>query len=463
MILTLDEAARYAGGRLEGARRAEVRGYSIDSRTIRSGELFIAIRGPRFDGHAFVAEAAARGAAGAVVSGDVSPEPGLPLIRVGATLESLHALARAVRRRWGGPLIGVTGSIGKTTTKEMIAAVLGRRGRVLRSKGNLNNAYGLPLCLLGLEPHHDVAVVEMGMSAGGEIRSLASIAEPNEGVITNVHPVHLEFFASVDAIADAKAELLDGLVGESRAYLNNDDARVRGMASRFAGEIVTWGVGPEAAFRACRIEDRGTEGTSFTVRHRNHEADFVLPLLGTHNVRNAIASISVGVTHGIGWRDAAEAMKSMRPAAMRGSVVKFREGFSLIDDSYNSNPRALGDMIRLLGSMRGYRRRILVAGGMLELGQDGRRLHAGCGRDAVEAGVDLIIGVGSEAEALVDGARDAGADPARLRRARDAVEAGGLLAEEVRRGDLILLKGSRGIKLERTLDALRGAFSTVES
>ncbi len=463
MNLTLDEVARHTGGRLEGATRAEVLGYSIDSRSIRPGELFFAIRGPRFDGHAFVAEAAARGAAGAVVSGDVSPPKGWPLIRVGATLEALHALARAVRRRWGGLVIGVTGSIGKTTTKEMIADLLGKRGRVLRTTGNLNNAYGLPLCLLRLEPQHDVAVLEMGMSAAGEIRALASIAEPNEGVITNVHPVHLEFFASVDAIADAKAELLAGLTGERRAYLNNDDPRVRGMASRFDGEIVTWGAGPDAAFRAHRIEERGTEGTSFTVRHRRHEADFVLPLLGTHNVGNAIAAISVAVTHGLGWRDAAEAVKNMRPAAMRGSVVKFREGFSLIDDSYNSNPRALGDMIRLLGSTPGYDRRILVAGGMLELGDDGRRLHAGCGRDAVEAGVDLIIGVGSEAEALVDGARDAGADPARLRRARDADEAGGLLAEEVRRGDLILLKGSRGMKLERTLNALRGAFTTVES
>ena len=463
MNFRLEEIADHVAGELDRSETTRVRGYSIDSRSIKQGELFFAVRGPNFDGHDFVREAAGRGASGAVVAAGFRGGDDLPLIRVGSPPDALGSLARAVRRAWGGPLVAVTGSIGKTTTKEMISTVLGERRMVLRSVGNMNNEYGLPLCLLRAEKYHDFAVLEMGMSATGEIQKLAAIAEPNEGVITNVNPVHLEFFKSIGEIAQTKAELLEGLTGgERRAYLNNDDSRVRAMSRRFDGEIVTYGVRSVAAFRVTRIENLGLEGTDFTVRHGRREVNFVLPMLGAHNVSNVVAAISVGVTHGISWDEARLAVEKMAPEKMRGTVVNFREGFALIDDSYNSSPKALTEMTKLLGQFSGFGRKILVAGEMLELGATSGKLHAACGKEAVKAGIELIVGVGDGARALVDGAAEAGADPAGLLFARDSIEAGDLLTQTLRKGDLVLLKGSRGVHLEQVLDTLRLSFSSLE-
>src|SRR6516162_4391586 len=397
MNLTLEEINKAVGGTAaieRGQGNVKVRGYSIDSRTINPGELFFAIKGPRFDSHQFVEQAFQKKAAAVVVeerglkpatteSADVVAGFGpRPMIRVNSTLEALQTLARDVRRRWGMTIIGVTGSAGKTTTKEMTAAVLGKKFTVLRSVGNLNNEFGLPLCLLRVERYQNIGVLEMGMSAKGEIRKLASIAEPNEGVVTNVNPVHLEFFKSVDEIAEAKAELIEGLHDPKVAYLNNDDSRVRAMAQRFPGRIVAYGVKSSASFKVQQIQDLGLDGTSFTVRHGNRELQFVLPLLGQHNVANAVAAIAVGTTHEVPYEQIREALAEMKPEKMRGQVVKFREGFAVIDDCYNSNPRALSEMIRFVGRLQGYQRKILVAGEMLELGPEGPELHRECGREA---------------------------------------------------------------------------------
>jgi UDP-N-acetylmuramoyl-tripeptide--D-alanyl-D-alanine ligase len=302
----------------------------------------------------------------------------------------------------------------------------------------------------------------MGMSAKGEIRKLASIAEPNEGVITNVNPVHLEFFKSVDEIAEAKAELLAGLSAPGTAYLNNDDSRVRAMARKFAGKIVSYGIKSVAAFKVNQIQDLGLDGTAFTVHHARRDVSFVLPLLGLHNVANALAAIAVGATHEVHWDKIREAVAEMKPEKMRGQVIKFREGFAVIDDSYNSNPRALTDMIRFLAKVQGYTRKIVVAGEMLELGPDGPELHRACGREAAKAGAEWILGVQGLAREFLDGALEAGADPSRLKFVSDAVEAGDLLARTIKKGDVVLLKGSRGVKLEQALNTLRAAFSSLE-
>ena len=462
MNLTLEEIAEHVSGKLRGLGAASVRGYSIDSRTMKRGDLFFAIKGPRFDGHEFVAQAAQLGAAGIVVSAAVPSVEGLARIEVSSTRDALQTLALAVRRLWGRPVIAVTGSVGKTTTKEMIAAVLGRRFTVFRSVGNMNNEYGLPLCLLRIEKYHELAVLELGMSAVGEIAKLASIAEPNEGVVTNVNPVHMEFFESIDEIARAKAELLDGLVGDRRAYLNYDDSRVRSMARRFDGDIVTYAIRSAAAFRVTRIENLGLEGTGFTIRHGRRNVNFVLPMLGDHNVSNATAAVAVALAHGLNWDDARLAVEGMAPERMRGEVITFREGFAVIDDSYNSNPKALTEMIRLLGKMVGFGRKILVAGEMLELGKTSAELHAACGKEAVKAGIDLIVGVSGDAKELIGGAAAAGADQSRLRFTRNAVDAGDYLVQTVKKDDLVLLKGSRGIRLEQALDTLRLSFSSLE-
>jgi UDP-N-acetylmuramoyl-tripeptide--D-alanyl-D-alanine ligase len=459
MNLSLEEISKAVGGTLDGPATAKVRGYSIDTRTLNSGELFFAIKGPRFDGHRFVAQALEKKAAGVVVEEEVK---GGPAIRVRSTTEALQALAREVRRRWGMTIVGVTGSAGKTTTKEMIAAVLGKKFTVLRSVGNLNNEFGLPLCLLRVERYQNIGVLEMGMSAKDEIRKLASIAEPNEGVVTNVNPVHLEFFKSVDEIAEAKAELIEGLHDPKVAYLNSDDSRVRAMARKTDGKIVTYGVKSVASFKVQQVQDLGLDGTAFTVHHGRRDLNLVLPLLGQHNVTNALAAVAVGATHEVSWEQIREALGEMKPEKMRGQVIKFREGFALIDDTYNSNPRALSEMIRFLGRLQGWQRKIVVAGEMLELGPEGPELHRGCGREAARAGLELMIGVQGLGREILEGALEAGMDRSRLKFVPDAVQAGELLARTVRKGDVVLLKGSRGVKLEQAINTLRAQFASME-
>ncbi len=465
MNLTLEEISNVVGGALEAPRNTKVTGYSIDTRTLHAGEIFFAIKGPRFDGHEFLDQAFQKNASAVVVEEaglKAAPGPAQPMIHVRSTVAALQTLARHVRRQWRNPIIGVTGSAGKTTTKEMIAAVLGKKFTVLRSVGNLNNEFGLPLCLLRVERHQNIGVLEMGMSAKGEIRRLASIAEPNEGVVTNVNPVHLEFFKSVDEIAEAKAELLEGLHDPKVGYLNNDDSRVRAMSRKFSGRIITYGIKSVASFKVQQVQDLGLEGTAFTVHHGRRDIQFVLPLLGQHNVANAIAAVAVGVTHEVSWDQIREALAEMKPEKMRGQVVKSREGFAVIDDSYNSNPRALSEMIRFMGKLQGYQRKILVAGEMLELGPEGSEMHRNCGREAAKAGIETIIAVQGQAAEILEGAVETGMDRARLKFARDAVEAGDLLAGMVKKGDAVLIKGSRGVKLEKALNTLRAAFPGME-
>jgi len=461
MNLTLEEISSAVGGVLNGPGSQKVTGYSIDSRTLQPGALFFAVKGPRFDGHDFVQQVFQKNAAAAVVEEPTTTYSG-STIRVKSTVEALQTLATEVRRRWGKPIIGITGSAGKTTTKEMVAAVLGKKFTVLRSMGNLNNEFGLPLCLLRVERYQNIGVLEMGMSAKGEIRKLASIAEPNEGVVTNVNPVHLEFFKSVDEIAEAKAELLDGLHYPKVGYLNNDDSRVRAMSRKFSGRIITYGIKSVAAFKVQQIQDLGLDGTAFTVHHDRRDLQFVLPLLGQHNVANALAAIAVGATHDVSWEQIREALAEMKPEKMRGQVVKFREGFAVIDDSYNSNPRALSEMIRFMGKLQGFQRKILVAGEMLELGPEGSEMHRNCGREAAKAGFESIIAVQGQAAEILEGAFEAGMDRSRLKFGRDAVETGDILARTVRKGDVVLIKGSRGVKLEQALNTLRAEFSSME-
>lgn len=298
MKLTMGEVAACLGAS-SGVADCPVKGYSIDTRSLAPGQLFFAIRGPRFDGHEFVAQALKQGAAGAVVDAAFytnAPKELRPaLLPVADTRSALQTLAREVRRRWGKRLLAVTGSAGKSTTKEMIAAILGRRFCVLRSPGNLNNDFGLPLALLRLQPEHEFAVMELAMSAGGEIARLARIAEPNVGVVTNVAAAHLQFFDSVDAIALAKRELIDYLATaghDAVAVLNEDDERVRRFAEGFPGRVVTFGFLPKAGFRAAEVRPSAGIGSNFQVIAPDWQAEFTLPLPGRHNIQNALAAIA---------------------------------------------------------------------------------------------------------------------------------------------------------------------------
>src|ERR1700732_1231706 len=373
MRWTVDEVARALGIAPPGGIDALARlaGVSIDSRTVARGELFVAIHGPRHDGHSYVVAALeAGGLAGGVGGGRVSGDGEQfrsKLLAVPDTLAALQNLAQAVRTRWGRRLAAVTGSAGKTTTKEILAALLASRLRVLRSEGNLNNEFGLPLQLLRLEEADEAAVVELGMSHAGELKRLAEIARPDVGVVTRVAPVHLEFFASVEEIALAKRELIEGLAGrESVAVLNADDPLVSRFAQVAPGRVVTFGIEARADFRAENIQDRGVDDTEFDFLGPEARARLSLPLAGRHNISNALAALAAASVWGVGAAEAKEVFPRLEPAGMRGRVLRYDAGFSVINDCYNSNPVALAAMVELLAHTAAPGRRILAAGDMLE-------------------------------------------------------------------------------------------------
>jgi UDP-N-acetylmuramoyl-tripeptide--D-alanyl-D-alanine ligase len=434
-------------------------GYSIDSRTIQPGELFFAVKGDRLDGHDFVDQALSRGAIAAVVGKDQLARyaNSTRLLVVDDTLVALQTLATAVRKIWGKTAIGITGSMGKTTTKEAVAHLLSVKYRVHRTRGNFNNHFGLPLGLLTLEPEYDLAVVEMGMSHSGEITALAKIAQPNQGLVTNVAPVHLEFFDSIAGIARAKYELVESLPSNGTAFLNADDEYVSQFGRDFKGEVVLFGVNPVADVRAENIEAIGTEGTRFDLicggvcggtTFGGGRERVQTPLLGPHNVYNVLAAAAVALEHGITPSEIADSLPNLAAADKRGQVVQVGN-IAVLYDCYNSSPRALMAAIDTLSAMPA-KRRIVVAGEMLELGATAGQLHRDCGRYASEKKVDFLLGVRGLAKSMVDAAHEAGVKSDFV---ATSEEAGDWLARNTRDGDVVLLKASRGVKLEKALQA----------
>lgn len=436
---------------------AEALGYSIDSRTIAAGDLYFAVRGERLDGHDFVEAALANGAAGAVVSMRWLEPPAVDackLLRVpeeddDCVLNAMQRLARAVRRLWGKRVIGITGSAGKTTTKDCVAAVLSSNFHVLKTEGNLNNHFGVPLQLLRLEPEHDVAVLEIGMNHAGEIRALAKIAEPDWAVVSNVATVHLEFFSDgLAGIARAKYELVEGLAAGGLAFLNADDALVRTFGRGMGERAIFFGVSDAADARATAVLSHGLAGTDLTVHAQNgEEAQITLRLPGQHNVLNALAAVAVGAASGVPLPAAGAALEALRPTPKRGDLLVWR-GAQLVNDTYNSNPRALDAMVMALRQTPA-RRRLVIAGEMLELGPESSALHRACG--TAMAGVDEVVGVCGEAAALVDGARAVGISAFYV---DTPGQAGEWLRTNLQPGDVALLKASRGVRLERALETL---------
>lgn len=458
MILTLAAAAIGAGAVLEApasianAGALQATGYSIDSRTIRPGELFFAVRGERLDGHDFIAAAIERGAVGSVVArARVASLPDAvlahPLLLTEDPLLALQTLAAHVRRQWGHTVVAITGSAGKTTTKEAVAAALGTKFNVLKSQGNLNNAFGLPLQLLRLEPQHDYAVVEMGMNHTGEVAALARIAAPDWGVVTNVGNAHVENFPDGQAgIARAKFELIAALPANGVAFLNSDDAYVSQFGRDFRGRVVHFGHGPLANPRILSVQE-DSAGLHVVFRAGEREGKLTLQLLGAHNALNAISGIAVALEAGVDLDAAAAALASLSPGDKRGQIIELA-GATILNDSYNSNPEALQSMIRTLAA-RPASRRILVAGEMLELGEHAPALHTKCGRAAAEAAIHVVIGVRGNAEHLAAAACAGGVTSVFL---PDAEAAGHWLATNLRPGDVVLVKGSRGVRLERAIE-----------
>jgi UDP-N-acetylmuramoyl-tripeptide--D-alanyl-D-alanine ligase len=462
-----DVAAATAGEILQGNPAMTVGGISIDSRKLGPGDFFVAIRGERFDGHQFVGDVLARGASGVLldtVPGNVSygrENAGAPvLIRAKDTTVALQDVARHVRRRAGSKVVAITGSAGKTTTKEVTAELLGARYKVFRNKGNLNNHIGLPLSLLELRDRPDVAVVELGMNHSGEIRTLVAIAEPDVRVWTNVGDAHLGFFESPDAIADAKGEILEHATPDTVLIANANDRRITSRVAGFPGRVVTFGIETKADVEARGVEALGLDGTAATMHTPLGEARIRTPLLGMGNLANVLAASAVALELGVPLADIAERIASLRPAAHRGELLRLPGGVTIVDDSYNSSPSALMRALETIGAATGSARKAAVLGEMLELGTHAERLHAECGRAAAAVGLSWLITVGGEAAKSMAAAAVSSGMPATAVKyvgtREDAVTAA---LEKVRPGDLLLVKGSRGIGTDHVVDRLRVEFA----
>ncbi len=437
-----------APGAAELSASGSVTGWSIDSRSITPGDCFFALRGPTHDGHDHVASAFARGAQVAVVERDTGAK-GLQL-RVSDTTIALQTLGRSARRSWGGTVVGVTGSAGKTTTKDTIAALLSTAFPTGRNMGNLNNHLGLPLSILRLPDDAKVAVLEMGMNHEGEIRELAGIAEPQIGVVTNVGWAHTENFADgIEGIARAKSELIQALPRQGTAVLNADDTRVREFGRLHEGPSLLFGFSEDADVRAEEVS-LTPEGARF----RALGVEFQSPLAGRHGVSNVLAGIAVAHAMGIAPQKLPDAVRSLKPGNMRGER-SVQNGITIINDCYNANPEAMRSMLELLRDTPA-QRRVAVLGEMLELGREAGTLHRNIGRFAAEQGIHAVIGIRGAGRWMVDEAMAAGLSGGAASFFETPEEAGQFLKHFLKPGDAVLFKGSRGVHVER---ALEGAFA----
>ncbi|MDA8335632.1 MAG: UDP-N-acetylmuramoyl-tripeptide--D-alanyl-D-alanine ligase [Peptococcaceae bacterium] len=454
MNITLGEAAGAIGAALRGGDPDRVfTGVSTDTRKLRPGELFLALAGENFDGHDFVGSALEGGAAGAVTARDLAGAA--PLLVVDDTAAALSRLAAWYRRRFAGPVICVTGSVGKTGTKDMIAGVLGVRLSVHRTPANLNNEIGLPLTLLGLRPGHQAAVLEIGMRARGEIDRLCRVARPTAGVITTVGESHLEFLGSLSNIARAKGELLDHIPPAGFALLGGDYPLLRREASRCRGKVTFYGLAPDAGLRLACWRPEGTGGW-MEVRSDSLHGEYHLPLAGRHNAVNALAAIGVALELGLSGEEIARGLASLRPAAMRLSVLDLGE-ILLIDDAYNASPTSTGAALETLAQLAGDRRQVAVLGDMLELGGLAAAGHEQVG--AAARNVGLLVTVGDLAWYIAKGARRAGLPRQKIVSVPDNRSALELLAGLLRAHDVVLVKGSRGMHMEEITSGLKGRYA----
>ncbi len=437
----------------------------VDSREVGPGAVFVAFAGERVDGHHFVAEAFERGAIAALVERPLAGDwpvidtraahPGRParlpvVILVDNTLYALQTIARAWRARFDLRVIGITGSVGKTSTKELTAAVLGRRFRVLKSVGNQNNEIGVPLTLLNLRPEHERAVIEMGMYSEGEIALLCNLARPQVGVVTMIGPVHMERLGSLEAIVAAKRELVAALPDDGVAVLNLDDPRVMSMADHTRARVFTYGLDSAADLWADDIESMGLDGVRFTLHHAGETLTVRVPLIGRHSVHTALRAAAVGLIEGLGWDDIVAGLNATA-AQLRLVVSDGPRGSVIIDDTYNSSPDSALAALNLLADLQG--RRIAVLGDMLELGRAEKQAHRVVGRRAADV-ADVVVAVGERARTIGAEALALGMPADRVRLVDDAPAAVPVLQELIRAGDIVLVKGSLGMRMDRIVTAL---------
>jgi UDP-N-acetylmuramoyl-tripeptide--D-alanyl-D-alanine ligase len=465
--LTAKEIEFGTGGSLiRGAQTTVFSDVSIDTRSIAPGALFFAIRGPNQDGHRFIQQALDKGALGAVVAQDYEYPGEFPkdraLIKVADTHAALKSLAHFVRLSWPGILVAITGSMGKTTTREFAYQLMKCKFTAYQTPGNYNNLFGLPLALLGLSPEHEVGIFEMGMSLAGEIAEMCRIAVPTTGILTNIAPVHLQFFDSIEKIAEAKGELIEGLSADGTLIYNIDDPLVSTLARRFFGNKISFGQSEAADIRADKIEILDLDTTRFRLSCEGRMETVSLPFAGAHFVLNALPGIALCRNNNIPLEQIVEYLGKLQPVAMRGRTLRFKKGFTVIDDSYNSNPRALMKMTEVLSGTPSFTRKILLAGEMLELGPDSPRLHFECGSFAAKCNTDIVIGVQGAAGEIVRAAAEAGLPSSHTHFFEDADVAASFVDTIVQPGDLLLIKGSRGVHMEKVVKSLRAHFEVSD-
>ncbi len=431
---------------------------SIDSRTLQPGECFVALQGPRFDGHDYIDQAVAKGAEVLIVS-----RPSLQLdagfvLRVGDTKVALQELGLYLRRKWANPLVAVTGSMGKTTTRGFAASLLSSRFRVFESPGNLNNEFGVPLSLSRLSEDDEIAVLELGMNHRGEIHDLCEICLPDMGVLTNVAPVHLEFFSGLSEIAQAKGELIESLDQKGQLVFNADDRRVLEMAMPFAGRKISFALEAEADVRVTDFEFLGLEEMVFELVFWNRRLRSRVPFAGYHYLYNLAAAVAVSLGFGLELEEIEKGLAGLQPLEMRGRVLRVQgrsgEPFTLLDDSYNSNPGAVQTQLRSLSRMSGFSRKIVALGEMMELGKSAPELHRQVGREVARSGIDFLVTVGEGARRIQEGALEKGFSADSMEHFEDSERAAEFLYGWVGGGDLLVCKGSRALRMEKIVQRL---------
>jgi UDP-N-acetylmuramoyl-tripeptide--D-alanyl-D-alanine ligase len=453
--LTFADLAEMIGGTVLNGPDLETSSVVIDSREVKPDSVFFAIKGERLDGHQFLGQAL-QTAKGAVVSRAPEDIPGdKGIVQVEDTTQALQRLAKSIRERYRFTLIGITGSAGKTTTKEMIATLVATERRTHKSWGNFNNQIGAPLCLDNMPDDAEAVVSEMGMNHAGEIAEIAGLMRPDVGVYTNIAPVHIEFFGTIEGIAAAKRELLENLAPGGTVVVNADNEHVVRISSDYDGPRVTYGIDHDAQYRATNIRERGLLGTRLTLEAEGstRELDLVLP--GRHNLENLLAAIATARAVGISWAGIERGVRDVKPAYHRGVIVPWR-GATIYDDTYNSNPYALRRALELMTQAEASGRRIAVIGDMLELGEQEAEFHRDAGL-AIPRAIDVVAGVGKRSIALLDGAAEAGFTRDALHHFENAESAGEWLKSELRDGDLVLIKGSRGVGLDKAVAMLEDA------
>jgi UDP-N-acetylmuramoyl-tripeptide--D-alanyl-D-alanine ligase len=437
-----------------------VSGVSIDSRSTSPGDLFVCLKGERHDGHEFIQAAAQKGAAGALITSPISELPPLPpnffAIKVEDATKALGQLAAFHRKRFQIPVVGVTGSVGKTTTKEITAALLGQKWQTLKNEGNYNNDLGLPLTLFKLDHSYGACVLEMGMRGAGEIRKLTEIANPCAGIITNVGETHIELLGSVAAIATAKRELAEAIPADGLIALNADDPNVAAMAAHTAGKVIYFGMGNDDIpldFWAENVEPLGLGGVRFNLKGAAN-AELLVPIPGRHNVINALAAISIAWGLGVPADQFAPGLMAYKGAPHRLIMLQGDAGQLVIDDTYNANPASMRAVLRLLSETPCTGKRVAILGDMLELGSRAAEAHREVGFNAAAAGVQLLIAYGPLSGHVAEGARSGGMEPNAIHALQNKELAITKSLELTGSGDVVVIKGSRGMAMEEIVEAL---------